>query len=67
MAQELQKPVSRVPAILAPLAISLEDYIHKLDDGMKHGALLEPRSILTVVQDTMDTVVSKDDILKKTM
>eukprot|EP00975_Prorocentrum_lima_P062365 12885265-Prorocentrum_lima.AAC.1 len=34
---------------------------------MKLGALLEPRTVLTMVKDTMDTVVSRDDILGKTM
>eukprot|EP00975_Prorocentrum_lima_P065366 12903057-Prorocentrum_lima.AAC.1 len=34
---------------------------------MTLGALLESRTILTVVRDTMEAVVSKDDLLKKTM
>eukprot|EP00975_Prorocentrum_lima_P057491 12058398-Prorocentrum_lima.AAC.1 len=31
------------------------------------GALLQPRTALTVVRDTMETVASRDDILKKVM
>eukprot|EP00975_Prorocentrum_lima_P038473 8086102-Prorocentrum_lima.AAC.1 len=34
---------------------------------MKLGALLEPRTVLIVVKDAMEAVVSRDDVLKKTM
>eukprot|EP00975_Prorocentrum_lima_P035165 7389851-Prorocentrum_lima.AAC.1 len=34
---------------------------------MELGALLEPRTIITVVKDTMEAVVSRDDLLNKTI
>eukprot|EP00975_Prorocentrum_lima_P031194 6548899-Prorocentrum_lima.AAC.1 len=55
VAQELQRPASRLPAARAQLANWLDDYIHKLDHGMKLGALQEPRTILIAVRDTMET------------
>eukprot|EP00975_Prorocentrum_lima_P036392 7656453-Prorocentrum_lima.AAC.1 len=55
MAKEPQMTASRVPTTLAHLGIGLEDYIHKLDCGMILGAMLEPRTVLTVVKDTMET------------
>eukprot|EP00975_Prorocentrum_lima_P033501 7025967-Prorocentrum_lima.AAC.1 len=56
MAHELQKPAGKVPTTLAQLVAWLDDYKHKLDYGMKLGALLEPRTILTVVRDTMEAI-----------
>eukprot|EP00975_Prorocentrum_lima_P064541 12898183-Prorocentrum_lima.AAC.1 len=54
IAQELQRQVTRAPTTLARLANGLEEYAHKLELGMRLGALTEPRAILTVVRDTMD-------------
>eukprot|EP00975_Prorocentrum_lima_P000483 93080-Prorocentrum_lima.AAC.1 len=65
MAQELKRHVTRVPATLVGLANWLEEYAHKLEFGMRLGSPKEPRAILTVVKDTMDAIVSKDDLLKK--
>eukprot|EP00975_Prorocentrum_lima_P043875 9202157-Prorocentrum_lima.AAC.1 len=59
--------VSRVPGTLAQRGTWLENYIHKLDHGMILGAMLEPRTILTMVKDTVETIASKDDRLKKLM
>eukprot|EP00975_Prorocentrum_lima_P051773 10843358-Prorocentrum_lima.AAC.1 len=54
--------VSRVPATLSQLGAWLDDHIHKLDVGMILGTLLEPRAVLTVVKNTMETVASRDDL-----
>eukprot|EP00975_Prorocentrum_lima_P004063 883032-Prorocentrum_lima.AAC.1 len=67
MAQELQMTVIRVPGARPQLGMWLEDYIHKLDCGMILGAMLEPRTTVTLVKDTMETVASNDDLLKKAM
>eukprot|EP00975_Prorocentrum_lima_P029356 6164408-Prorocentrum_lima.AAC.1 len=67
IAQELQRQVTRVPTTLVGLAHWLEDCSHKLELGMRLGSLMEPRAILIVVRDTMDTVVSSDDLLKETL
>eukprot|EP00975_Prorocentrum_lima_P060300 12646024-Prorocentrum_lima.AAC.1 len=48
MARELQMTVSRVPETLPQVGTRLEDYIHKLELGLILGALLEPRTVLTV-------------------
>eukprot|EP00975_Prorocentrum_lima_P012151 2578652-Prorocentrum_lima.AAC.1 len=53
IARELQTQVSRVPTSRAHFASLLEYYIHKLDYGMKLGALMEPRTIIIGVMDTM--------------
>eukprot|EP00975_Prorocentrum_lima_P030848 6473658-Prorocentrum_lima.AAC.1 len=45
----------------------LDDYIHKLDFGVILGALLEPRTVLTVLRGTMEPVASKDELLRKAM
>eukprot|EP00975_Prorocentrum_lima_P010315 2194175-Prorocentrum_lima.AAC.1 len=55
MAKELHMSVSRVPATLSHLPTCLEDYIHKLDFRMILGAMLEPRTVLTVARDSMET------------
>eukprot|EP00975_Prorocentrum_lima_P064622 12898650-Prorocentrum_lima.AAC.1 len=65
MAQELQRQVGRVPTTLAGLANWLGEYIHNLELGTRIGALMEPRSLPTVVRDTMETVVSKDDFSRR--
>eukprot|EP00975_Prorocentrum_lima_P052575 11018565-Prorocentrum_lima.AAC.1 len=67
MAQELQMTASKVPGTLAQVAMWLEGYIHKLDHGMQLCALQEPRTILAVVKETMEAVVSRDGLLTKTM
>eukprot|EP00975_Prorocentrum_lima_P006270 1350862-Prorocentrum_lima.AAC.1 len=59
MARELQMPVSRVPATLPQLGTWFVYYIHKLECGIILGAMLEPRTVLTVVKDTMETVASR--------
>eukprot|EP00975_Prorocentrum_lima_P065311 12902740-Prorocentrum_lima.AAC.1 len=43
----------------------MEAYVHKLEFGMRLGSLMEPRAILTVVRDTVETVASKEDLLNK--
>eukprot|EP00975_Prorocentrum_lima_P023780 5005547-Prorocentrum_lima.AAC.1 len=62
MAKELQMSVSRIPETLPHVGTWLEDYRHKLDFGMILGARLDPRTVLTVVRDTMETVASRDDL-----
>eukprot|EP00975_Prorocentrum_lima_P019304 4064783-Prorocentrum_lima.AAC.1 len=55
MAKELRRQVTRVPTTLVGLANWLEEYVHKLELGMRPGSLMEPRAILTVVRDMMGT------------
>eukprot|EP00975_Prorocentrum_lima_P070993 12935164-Prorocentrum_lima.AAC.1 len=54
MSRELQTPLSSVPPTLSQLGNWLEDYIHKLDFGIIIGALLKPRTVRTVLKDTME-------------
>eukprot|EP00975_Prorocentrum_lima_P063793 12893677-Prorocentrum_lima.AAC.1 len=65
MAREFQTPWNRVPATLSQMGNWLEDYMHKLDFGIILGALLEPRTVLTVLRDTMEPTESKDELLRK--
>eukprot|EP00975_Prorocentrum_lima_P065170 12901879-Prorocentrum_lima.AAC.1 len=62
-----QTPLNRVPATLSQMGNWLENDMHKLDFGIILGALLEPRTELTVLKDTMEPVASKDELLRKAM
>eukprot|EP00975_Prorocentrum_lima_P042416 8912807-Prorocentrum_lima.AAC.1 len=63
MAKKLQMTVGKVPRTLPPLGTWLEDYLHKQDHGMILGVMLEPRTVITMVKDTMETIAYNDDIL----
>eukprot|EP00975_Prorocentrum_lima_P005371 1161229-Prorocentrum_lima.AAC.1 len=64
IARDLQARAIQVPATMLCQANWLEYYASKLELGIPSGGLMEPRTILTVVNDTLDTVISKDGLPK---
>eukprot|EP00975_Prorocentrum_lima_P016469 3490948-Prorocentrum_lima.AAC.1 len=65
LAQERQALSTSVPSSMNGLAHWLDDYATKLALGMSMHCLIEPKTILIMVNDTIEKVVTSNSILKQ--